>query len=156
MLSVVVYLQIQTVSIMSEVIRIEVLGCDIVNLKNPLIIHFPVNNYTNHSTVSIPFQMFSKCPKICNNLLILFCVDMHRKATNIPVNTMMNKVGGTKMIVHSKMKSLSSFTHTHVVLNRYAVILSVEHKRRIYEESSCSYFPSVTSSKKDKKSVKVT
>lgn len=93
-MSMVVYLQTKNVSIMSELIRIEVLGCDIVNLTNPLIIHFPVNNYANHSTVSIPFQMFSKCPKICNNLFILFCVDIPRKASYIPVNTMMNKVGG--------------------------------------------------------------
>lgn len=94
MLSVIVYLQQRNASIMSEVIRIEVVGRDIVNLKNPLKIRFPVNNYKNDSNVRIPFQMFSKCPKICNNLLILFCVDINRKATNIPVNTMMNKVGG--------------------------------------------------------------
>ncbi|XP_077058208.1 adhesion G-protein coupled receptor G2-like [Siphateles boraxobius] len=37
-------------AIMSKVIRIEVLGTDIVNLTNPLIIHFPVNNYTNHTS----------------------------------------------------------------------------------------------------------
>lgn len=94
MLSVIVYLQQRNASIMSEVIRVEVVGRDIVNLKNPLKIRFPVNNYKNDSNVRIPFQMFSKCPKICNNLLILFCVDINRKATNIPVNTMMNKVGG--------------------------------------------------------------
>ncbi|XP_058638638.1 adhesion G-protein coupled receptor G2 isoform X1 [Onychostoma macrolepis] len=39
-------------SIMSEVIRVEVIGRDIVNLTNPLKIFFPVNNYTNHSTKS--------------------------------------------------------------------------------------------------------
>ncbi|XP_016396281.1 adhesion G-protein coupled receptor G5 [Sinocyclocheilus rhinocerous] len=37
---------------MSTVIRVEVIGRDNVNLTNPLIIHFPVNNYTNHSTKS--------------------------------------------------------------------------------------------------------
>ncbi|XP_077058207.1 adhesion G-protein coupled receptor G2 [Siphateles boraxobius] len=39
-------------AIMSKVIRIEVLGRDIVNLTNPLIIHFPVNNYTNNTNKS--------------------------------------------------------------------------------------------------------
>ncbi len=111
----VVYLQTKHVSIMSEVIRIEVLGCDIVNLTNPLIIHFPVNNYTNHSTVSIPFQMFSKYPTICDNLFILFCVDIHRKASFIPVNTMMNKVGGKQS--DSSLKNEISVTHPRVVLN---------------------------------------
>lgn len=42
----------KNVSIMSDVIRIEVFGRDIVNLTNPLIIHFPVNNYTNLSSNS--------------------------------------------------------------------------------------------------------
>ncbi|XP_048042159.1 adhesion G-protein coupled receptor G5-like [Megalobrama amblycephala] len=41
-------------SIMSQVIRIEVPGRDTVKLNstNPLIIHFPVNNYTNHTNTS--------------------------------------------------------------------------------------------------------
>ncbi|XP_059372859.1 adhesion G-protein coupled receptor G2-like [Carassius carassius] len=43
-------------SIMSKVIRVEVIGRDIVNLTNPLIIHFPVNNYTNHSTKSYKYS----------------------------------------------------------------------------------------------------
>ncbi|XP_050960732.1 adhesion G-protein coupled receptor G2 isoform X1 [Labeo rohita] len=40
----------KNVSIMSEVIQIEVFGRDIANLTNPLIIHFSVNNYTNNSS----------------------------------------------------------------------------------------------------------
>ncbi|XP_050969886.1 adhesion G-protein coupled receptor G5-like isoform X2 [Labeo rohita] len=43
---------LRNVSIMSSVIRVEVFDRDIVNLTNPLIMHFPVNNYTNHSTKS--------------------------------------------------------------------------------------------------------
>ncbi|XP_026071632.1 adhesion G-protein coupled receptor G5-like [Carassius auratus] len=43
-------------SIMSKVIRVEVIGRDIVNLTNPLIIHFPVNNYTNHSAKSYKYS----------------------------------------------------------------------------------------------------
>ncbi|XP_067303904.1 adhesion G-protein coupled receptor G5-like [Pseudorasbora parva] len=39
-------------SIMSKVIRIEVPGRDVVNLTNPLIMHFPVKNYTNNTNTS--------------------------------------------------------------------------------------------------------
>lgn len=127
MLSVVVYLQTKNVSIMSDVIRIEVFGRDIVNLTNPLIIHFPVNNYTNLSSVSLPFLMFSKCPKHGNNSVnSFFCVDICRIATYIPVNTMMKKVGGNKSdtIVYSKMKTLVTFMHTRVVFNPYADIFN--------------------------------
>lgn len=94
-LSVVVYSQLNN-SIMSQVIRIEVPGCDTVKLNstNPLIIHFPVNNYTNHTNVSIAY-LFKFSQNAQNILLICqfcFSVDIHRQATYIPVNTMMNKV----------------------------------------------------------------
>jgi len=46
-------------AIVSKVIRIEIPGPDIVNLTNPLIIHFPFSNFTNHTNVSVPFQIFS-------------------------------------------------------------------------------------------------
>ncbi|XP_016126937.1 adhesion G-protein coupled receptor G2-like [Sinocyclocheilus grahami] len=43
---------VKNASIMSEVIRIEVVGRDIVNLTNPLKIRFPVNSYKNDSNKS--------------------------------------------------------------------------------------------------------
>ncbi|XP_056318948.1 adhesion G-protein coupled receptor G2 [Danio aesculapii] len=44
------------VSIMSKIIRIEVYGRDIVNLTDPLKIHFPVNNYTNQSNLQYVYS----------------------------------------------------------------------------------------------------